>query len=146
VKCLLPEGCRVSPAGATLEGREAAFDVEQGGNRKRPANIPSEEIEAVCRLVESSLQVEPHRFPKCGERVRIKSGPLAEIEGVLVRKTWGFRLVPSVEMLSKAAAVEVDVSMVERVRSVEPIGRDKQGNGPSASYPALHRPYGLVVG
>jgi transcription antitermination factor NusG len=117
--------------------------VSWGG---RPADIPSEEIEAVRRLVESSLQVEPHPFLKCGDRVRIKSGPLEGIEGILVRKTRGFRLVLSVEMLSKSAAVEVDVSMVERLRPVEPIGRDKQRNSPSASYPAPHRPYAFVVG
>jgi hypothetical protein len=100
----------------------------------------------VRRLVESSLQVEPHPFLKCGDRVRIKSGPLEGIEGILVRKTRGFRLVLSVEMLSKSAAVEVDVSMVERLRPVEPIGRDKQRNGASASYPAPQRPYAFVVG
>jgi transcription antitermination factor NusG len=117
--------------------------VSWGG---RPADIPSEEIEAVRRLVESSLQVEPHPFLKCGDRVRIKSGPLEGIEGILVRKTRGFRLVLSVEMLSKSAAVEVDVSMVERLRTLEPIGGDKQRNGSSASYPAPHRPYAFVVG
>jgi transcription antitermination factor NusG len=119
------------------------FLVSWGG---RPANIPAEEIEAVRRLVESSLQVEPHPFLKCGDRVRIKSGPLEGIEGILVRKTRGFRLVLSVEMLSKSAAVEVDVSMVERLRPVEAIGRDKQRNGPSASYPVPQRPYAFVVG
>jgi hypothetical protein len=136
----------VSPAGATLGGREAAFDVEQGGNRRRPANISSEVTEAVRRLVESSLQVEPHPCLKGGDRVRIKSGPLEGIEGILVRKTRGFRLVLLVEMLSKSVAVEVDVSMIERVRTVEPIGRDKGRNGPSVSYPAPHRPYAFVVG
>ena len=117
--------------------------VSWGG---RPADIPSEEIEAVRRLVESSFQVEPHPFLKCGDRVRIKSGPLEGIEGILVRKTRGFRLVLSVEMLSKSAAVEVDVSMVERLRTVEPIRADKQRNRPSASYPVPHRPYAFVVG
>jgi transcription antitermination factor NusG len=112
----------------------------------RPAQIPSEEIEAVRRLVESSLQVEPHPFLKCGDRVRIKSGPLEGIEGILVRKTRGFRLVLSVEMLSKSAAVEVDVSMVERLRLEEPIRRGAQRNGPSASYPAPQRPYAFIVG
>jgi transcription antitermination factor NusG len=85
----------------------------------RPASIPAEEIEAVRRLVESPLQVEPHPFLRCGELVRIKSGPLRGIEGILVRKTRGVRLVLSVEMLSKSAAVEVDVSAVEHVRAGE---------------------------
>jgi transcription antitermination factor NusG len=117
--------------------------VSWGG---RPADIPLQEIEAVRRLVESSLQVEPHPFLKCGDRVRIKSGPLEGIEGILVRKTRGFRLVLSVEMLSKSAAVEVDVSMVERLPTVEPILVEKERNGASTSYPVPHRPFAFVVG
>jgi transcription antitermination factor NusG len=112
----------------------------------RPANIPSEEIEAVRRLVESSLQLEPHPFLKCGDRVRIKSGPLEGIEGILVRKTRGYRLVLSVEMLSKSAAVEVDVSAVERVRSEEPSGADRQRSSLCTPYDATHRPYAFIAG
>jgi len=106
----------------------------------RPADIPSEEIEAVRRLVESPLHVEPHPFLKCGDLVRIKSGPLEGIEGILVRKTRGYRLVLSVEMLSKSAAVEVDVSMVERVRGAVTGRGEKQKTGLGVYDPALHRP------
>ena len=117
--------------------------VSWGG---RPADIPSEEIEAVRRLVESPLQVEPHPFLKCGDRVRIKSGPLEGIEGILVRKTQGFRLVLSVEMLSKSAAVEVDVSTVERLRAAETNHREKQRIVPGVSYPAPHHSYVFIPG
>ena len=104
--------------------------VSWGG---RAADIPSEEIEAVRRLVESPLQVEPHSFLKCGDLVRIKSGPLEGIEGILVRKTRGFRLVLSVQMLSKSAAVEVDVSMVERLHAAETNRKEKQWIIPGVS-------------
>jgi len=116
--------------------------VSWGG---RPANIPPQEIEAVRRLVESSLQVEPHPFLKCGDRVRIKSGPLEGIEGILVRKTHGFRLVLSVEMLSKSAAVEVDVAIVERLPNGEQNRRDTQRNGLPLSQAEPHRPYASVA-
>lgn len=111
-----------------------------------PADIPWEEIEAVRRLVESPLQIEPYPFLKCGDWVRIKSGPLEGIEGILVRKTRGFRLVLSVEMLFKSAAVEVDVSMVERVRAVETNREYKPSTVTGACHPALHRPYTFVAG
>ncbi len=109
----------------------------------RPADIPSEEIEAVRRLVKSPLPVEPHPFLKCGDLVRIKSGPLEGIEGILVRKMRGVRLVLSVEMLSKSAAVEVDVSMVERVPAAEAIRGEMPGTFPGVSYRVAHRPYVL---
>ena len=81
----------------------------------RAAAIPEAEIEAVLRMIESSLKVEPHPYLKCGDWVRVKSGSLEGIEGILVRKKNLFRLVLSVEMLQKSVAVEVDVTAVERV-------------------------------
>jgi len=81
----------------------------------RAAAIPEAEIEAVLRMIQSSLKVEPHPFLKCGDWVRVKSGPLRGIEGILVRKKNLFRLVLSVEMLQKSVAVEVDVTAVESV-------------------------------
>jgi transcription antitermination factor NusG len=109
----------------------------------RPANIPQEEIDAVRRLVNSSLPIEPHSFLKCGDWVRIKSGPLEGIQGVLVRKKSAFRLVLSVQMLAQSASVEVDINVVERVRRAE-VGREdvlRIDRGVSCVEPV--RPYSL---
>ena len=81
----------------------------------RPAAIPDEEICAVRQLVEKAKWVEPHPFLGSGDRVRVRSGPLMGVEGVLVRKKNLFRLVVSVEILGKSAATEVDASAVQRV-------------------------------
>jgi transcription antitermination factor NusG len=89
-------------------------------NAGQPAAIPTAEIEAIKRAVESGARVEPHPFLKCGERMRVKSGPLAGIEGILVRKKNLCRLVLSVEMLGKSAAVEVDAFLVERLHGKPP--------------------------
>jgi transcription antitermination factor NusG len=86
----------------------------------QPATISPDEIEAVRRVVESGARVDPHPFLKCGERVRVKCGPLTGVEGTLVRKRNLYRLVVSVEMLGKAVAVEVDALLVERVSSNRP--------------------------
>lgn len=81
----------------------------------RPAVIPQAEIESIRRALVKGSGVEPHPFLLSGDRVRIRSGPLEGIEGILVRKKNSFRLVLSVELLQKSVAVEVDASMVERV-------------------------------
>lgn len=81
----------------------------------RPVPISCAEIEAIQRVVESGASVEPHPFLKCGEWVRVKCGPFAGIQGILVRKKNLYRLVLSVEMLGKAAAVEIDAFLVERM-------------------------------
>jgi len=79
------------------------------------AAIPEVEIEAVRRTVAGNFRVEPHPFLKCGERVRVKSGPLEGVEGVLVRQKNLCRMVLSVDMLAQSVAVEVDASDVEPV-------------------------------
>jgi transcription antitermination factor NusG len=82
-----------------------------------PAVIPNEEIAAIQRTVAGPLGLEPHPFLRCGDTVRIKSGPLAGLEGFVSRKKGVFRLVLSVEMLGRSAAVEIDGSLLERVQS-----------------------------
>lgn len=83
-----------------------------GGER---AVIPRSEIEAIRRMVESPVKAEPHPFLKCGDRVRLKAGPLQGLEGMLFRKKNLWKLVVSVEMLQRSVAVEVNASDVERV-------------------------------
>jgi transcription antitermination factor NusG len=91
------------------------YSVVAGSSRF--AVIPEEEINRVRQTVENSTRVEPHPFLKSGERVRVMSGPLLGIEGILIRKKGQFRLVVSVEMLGKSIAAELDVSTIEPVRS-----------------------------
>lgn len=101
----------------------------------KPAVIPADEIEAVRRLVESPFAIEPHPYLQCGDVVRIKSGPLEGIQGILVRKTRKLRLVLSVEMLCRSASMEVNASMVERVSPAEV--EDRQNDTTDAG---LYRP------
>ena len=80
----------------------------------QPAAIPERELESIRRVTETELSIEPYPFLKCGDWVRVRSGVLAGVEGYLIRKKNIFRLVLSVEMLGKSAAVEVDGALVER--------------------------------
>jgi hypothetical protein len=64
--------------------------------------------------------------------VRVISGPLQGLEGILIRKKNSCRLVLSIEILERSAAVEVDVSAVERVGGSpysSPWGREAGING-----------------
>ena len=86
----------------------------------KPAMISRAEIEAVRKVVGSSVMAEPHPFLKCGDRVRLTAGPLQGLEGLLVRKRNLWKLVVSVEMLQRSVAVEIDASMVEPVSVPKP--------------------------
>jgi transcription antitermination factor NusG len=79
----------------------------------KPATIPDEQIEAVRQMVGSSASVEPHPYLECGDRIRVKAGPLQGLEGILIRKKNLLRLVVSFEMLGRSAAVEIDISCLE---------------------------------
>ncbi|HEV2417128.1 MAG TPA: UpxY family transcription antiterminator [Terriglobia bacterium] len=99
------------------------------------AAIPEEQIEAIKRMMEGPLRAEPHPFLNCGDRVRVKCGPLEGIEGVLVRKKKLTRLVLSIEMLMKSVAVEIDAWMVERISSDKPL---LAANGMIQNLPAAY--------
>jgi len=88
-------------------------------NGKVPAAIPNEEIVAIRRAVESPVRVLPHPFLRNGDLIRIRSGPLAGLEGLVCREKETCRVVLSVRILGRSAAVEVDVSMIERVQPAQ---------------------------
>lgn len=91
-----------------------------------PVPLPSEEILAL-RAVLATMKAEPHPFLKIGDRVRIKSGCLAGIEGALIRKASGFRFVLNVDLIMHAASVEMSAE------DVEPIAQSPHASGPIAS-------------
>jgi transcription antitermination factor NusG len=85
------------------------------GFNGHPAALPDKEIEALRACVAAQLATEPHPYLTAGRRVRIKSGPLAELEGVLVRRKNTFRVVLALDLIARSAAVEVDASNIERI-------------------------------
>ena len=83
-----------------------------------PAPIPNNEIESIRRAVSSPYPVEPHAYLKEGDCVRVAHGPLSGVQGILVRKGNSARLVLAVQMLGRAAAVEIDSALVEPLSCV----------------------------
>ncbi|OGW74567.1 MAG: hypothetical protein A3J72_07615 [Nitrospirae bacterium RIFCSPHIGHO2_02_FULL_40_19] len=79
-----------------------------------PQPVPEEQIVSLRKLVESKKDIDPYPYLKEGEMVRIKSGPLAGIEGVLVEKYGQHMLVLSVDVLQQGAAVKIAASDVEK--------------------------------
>jgi transcription antitermination factor NusG len=85
------------------------------GFNGRPYPLPEGEIESLRAGVMNSLRIEPHPYLSAGCRVRIKRGPLAGVEGILVRKKNVHRVVLSISSIARSAAVEVDGLDVERI-------------------------------
>jgi transcription antitermination factor NusG len=82
------------------------------GNASVPAPIPEVEIETL----RSGLQLrrfEPHRYLAAGTRARIVAGPLAGMEGIVVRTKSILRVVLTVDLIMQSVAVEVDAGELE---------------------------------
>jgi len=73
-----------------------------------PTAIPEEEVASVREFLNRGFRAEPHPFVKVGRRVRAKSGPLAGMEGIVVRRKNGDRFVISFELIRRAIAVDMD--------------------------------------
>ncbi|MBI5026299.1 MAG: hypothetical protein HZC12_06150 [Nitrospirae bacterium] len=80
-----------------------------------PEPIPDEQIISLKRLLESKEALDPYPYLKEGQRVRIKNGPLAGVEGILVEKLGQHMLVLSVDILRQGVAVKIEASNVETV-------------------------------
>ena len=78
-----------------------------------PVPLPEGEIETLSHGLASGIRAEPHPYLKVGNRVLVKSGPLAGAEGILVRKKDKFRILLSIDLIMRSVAVEVDEADVE---------------------------------
>jgi len=75
--------------------------------------VPDTEIEAMQKVLTAHLPVLPHPYLREGQRVRVMHGPLAGVEGILMRiKPAKGLLVLSIELLQRSIAVEVDATLV----------------------------------
>ncbi|PYQ38628.1 MAG: hypothetical protein DMF77_23610 [Acidobacteria bacterium] len=84
-----------------------------GEGWERPAVVPEAEMEAIQKLVDARVPALLHPYLKEGRRVRIAAGPLAGVEGILVRVRSDKGLVVlSVDLLQRSVAVEVDCTHV----------------------------------
>jgi transcription antitermination factor NusG len=75
-----------------------------------PAAVPNEDMEAVRACLSGKHSIQPHRYLKQGQRVRVLRGPLAGLTGIVVRQKNCTRFVISLDLLMRSVSVEVDTS------------------------------------
>ena len=85
------------------------------GSGRKPSPLESSEIESLrCELC--LREFEPHPYLVAGDRVRIHSGALAGMIGVLVRKKSQLRVVLTLDLIMQSVAVEVGADEIEPFR------------------------------
>lgn len=87
-----------------------------GGTGHQPASLPEAEINAM-RAGLPLRRAEPHPLLTVGQRARIRSGALAGMEGVVVRRKNSLRVVLTMDLIQRSVAVEVDKSELETLDS-----------------------------
>ena len=87
--------------------------IQVVGLNRIPTPIDETEIHAIQTLMASGLATQPWPFLAVGDRVRIDSGPLRGLDGIVVKLKENHRLVVSVTLLRRSVAVEIDSALVE---------------------------------
>ena len=87
-----------------------------GGTGGEPAPLPDAAINAL-RVGFLEHRIEPHPLLRVGQHARIRSGAFAGMEGVVVRKKNGFRIVLTLEQIMQSVAIELDEDDVEPLTS-----------------------------
>jgi transcription antitermination factor NusG len=86
------------------------------GTGRQPTPLPDAEIETL-RAGLHLRHAEPHPLLTVGQRARIRSGALAGMVGVVVRKKNNLRVVLTLDLIQQSVAVEVDGSELESVNA-----------------------------
>jgi transcription antitermination factor NusG len=78
-----------------------------------PAVLPDEEIRSLRLGLKGQLHTAPYPLFTSGRRVRVKSGPLEGMQGLVVRRKNRVRLVVLLESIRRAASVEIEEADLE---------------------------------
>jgi transcription antitermination factor NusG len=85
------------------------------GIRGEATPIPESQIQAVRTLIAGELPWANHPFLKIGQRVRIRSGALDGLEGILVSRSGDSTLVISIDAIQRSLSVRVEGYDVEPI-------------------------------
>jgi transcription antitermination factor NusG len=90
------------------------------GFNNGPTAVDEAEIRSIQTLVTAGVPHQPWPFLAAGDRVRIESGPLLGLEGILIDVKRSHRLVLSVTLLQRSVAVEIDSALITAISPTRP--------------------------
>ena len=85
------------------------------GAQGEGAPIPIDQIEAIRNLMECGVSWASHPYLKIGQRVRIRSGALDGMEGILLSRNGDQSLVISIDAIQRSLSVRVEGYEVEAI-------------------------------
>jgi transcription termination/antitermination protein NusG len=97
-----------------------------------PAPLPEEQISTLRAGLAGHLRAEPHPYLNVGRRVTIKRGPLAGMQGVLLRRKGSYRVVISIGLIQRALSVDIDMADVEPELGYVPMISERGRSAPKS--------------
>ena len=85
---------------------DSVFDFV--GVPRQGTPIPDDQIDAVRTIVEERVNFQSFPFLKIGQRVRIRSGALDGVEGILVGRNGDRTLVVSIDAIQRSLSVRIE--------------------------------------
>jgi transcriptional antiterminator NusG len=86
------------------------------GNAAGPVAIPDGDMELLRRII-ACKTIEPHPFMAKGDRVRVVTGPLAGVTGVVQKKGNGLRFIVTLDVIGKSVSLHIDGCALELIAS-----------------------------
>jgi len=73
-----------------------------------PTPMPEQELLRIREFLGQGWRAEPHPYLQAGRRARVVRGPLAGLEGIVLRRKNRNRLVLSFDLIQRSMAIEID--------------------------------------
>jgi transcription antitermination factor NusG len=122
------------------------------GFGKTPAPIDDEEIDAIRRVIDCQIAAEPWAYLRAGQKMRVLSGPLKGMEGLLICEEGIDRLLVSITLLQRSVAIKFGRDNIEPVSSpheqisaaIRAASEHHQGCAPIRENPGARRECSVV--
>jgi transcription antitermination factor NusG len=84
------------------------------GNAAGPVVVPDGDMESLRRII-ACKTIEPYPFMTKGDKVRVMTGPLTGVIGVVLKKGNGLRFIVTLDVIGKSVSLQIDGSALERI-------------------------------
>ncbi len=85
------------------------------GIREHPSPIPENQIDWLRRIIGEPTKVKRENYFDIGERVRVISGPLLGVEGIVLRHQTETRVVISLTAIAQSVSIQVPADLLELI-------------------------------
>ena len=103
------------PLSDQMRVREIPSVARLVGFNGTPVALRDEEIHAMRNGLVQGVCAQPHPYLTVGRRVRVVGGPLAGLQGILLKRKKRTRFVISLELIMRSVAVEVDPAELQPI-------------------------------